>query len=88
MLLSITLTIRTDEQTRDQLDRIAAALNRNRNWVINDALENYIELHRWQLEHIEKGVVAAEAGRMLSTEEVRARLEQHMAGREAAQRRS
>lgn len=77
--MSVALSFRTEESTREELDRIAGVLDRNRNWVINQAIESYIDNYRWQLEHIEQGIKDAKAGRTFSTEQVRARLAQHMA---------
>ena len=72
--MSISLSFRTEEETRDQLDQIATSLDRNRNWVINEAIENYLELYKWQLEHIEQGIRDSERGRTFTTQEVRARI--------------
>ncbi len=44
---------------RKKLDQIAAAFGTNLSSVINDALDHYIDLHEWQLAHIQKGVTAA-----------------------------
>ncbi len=71
--MSISLTFRTEENKRDQLDRVAGSLDRNRNWVINEAIDSFLELYRWQLAEIEKGIADHEAGRTHSLEEVRAR---------------
>jgi predicted transcriptional regulator len=72
--MSISLSFRTEENTRQQLDQVAESLDRNRNWVINAAIENYLDLHRWQLEHIEQGIRDSDEGRTHSTAEIRARL--------------
>lgn len=72
--MSIALSFRTEQNTRDQLDRIAESLQRNRNWVINEAIAAYLDLHRWQLKHIEQGLRDAEASRTYSTAQVRARM--------------
>jgi predicted transcriptional regulator len=76
--MSIALSFRTEESTREELDRIAGVLDRNRNWVINQAIESYIDTYRWQLEHIGQGIKDSSAGRTFSTEQVRARLAEHM----------
>lgn len=72
--MSIPLSFRTEQTTRDELDRIAESLNRNRNWVINEAILAYLDLYRWQLEHIEQGLRDIEEGHTYSTAQVRARL--------------
>ena len=69
--MSIALSFRTEEATKQQLDACAEALGRNRNWVINDAVESYLEEQRWQSERIQK---ARASTKTYSTEEVRAHL--------------
>lgn len=77
---TVSLSFRTAETTRDTLDQIAKLVDRNRNWLINEAIENYLELHRWQIEQIEKSIRHTESGgRTYSTQEVRARLDKHIA---------
>lgn len=72
--MSVTISFRTEEQLRDDLDRVAGSLDRNRNWLINQALSRYLELHEWQVEQIRKGMADSDAGRTYSTAEVKARL--------------
>ena len=71
------MSFRTDGQTLRQLDAIAEKMDRSRGWVINDALEQYLDLRRGQIEEIKKGIVDSDAGRTYSAEEVRA----HFAGK-------
>jgi predicted transcriptional regulator len=61
-----TLTVRIGAETRDALDAIAANLDRDRSYVVNEALEGYIELHRWQIEHIRQGLREADAGKFMT----------------------
>lgn len=76
--MSVTISIRADEETLKALDKIAKSLDRNRNWLINEAIQNYLELHHWQIEQVERGVADAEAGRTLSHEQAKKRiLERH-----------
>ena len=70
------ISFRTAESTRDELDQIATSLGRDRTWVINDAIESYIEFRRWQQAEIEKGIADSDAGRVLTVEQVRERLAQ------------
>lgn len=72
--MSVSLSFRTEESTREELDQIAKSIDRNRNWLINEAIENYLELYKWQMNHIEEGIRASDEGRTYSTEQVRAML--------------
>ena len=80
---TISLSFRTEESTREELDRIASALDRNRNWLINEAIAGYLELHRWQIEHIERGMAENDAGKGYTLAEVR----DHFAKRAATDRK-
>ena len=75
---STTISVRADESLVADLDQLADALDRNRNWVINEAIANYVELQRWQLQQIQKGVADSDAGRTVPHKQVRARMERLM----------
>jgi predicted transcriptional regulator len=66
-----TMTVRIEKETRDALDTIAETLDRDRSYVINDALNAYIETNRWHIEHIEQGLREANAGKFISEIEVK-----------------
>ncbi|HZS48757.1 MAG TPA: CopG family transcriptional regulator [Blastocatellia bacterium] len=67
-----TISFETDEQKLSALDTIAAALNRDRTFVINDAIDTYLQIHQWQIEEIKKALAEADAGKFASTEAVEA----------------
>lgn len=69
--MSISLSFRTEEDKRAQLDQLADTLDRNRNWVINEAIDAYLDLHKWQLEEIEKGIAATDVGRSYTHEQMK-----------------
>jgi predicted transcriptional regulator len=75
------MSVRTDEAIVEKLDQIAESLDRNRNWVINDAISKYIEMHEWQLSEMKKGRADTDAGRTISTDELRARIAKRHAAR-------
>ncbi len=72
--MSISLSFRTDEQIKEKLDRAAKAQDRNRNWVINEAIQSYLELHQWQLAEIDAGIADSNGGKGYTTAELRSRL--------------
>ena len=67
------MTVRIQSETRDALDAIAETLDRDRSYVVNEALEAYLQTHRWQIEHIEQGLREANAGKFVSKAEVKKR---------------
>ena len=62
----------TPADKRKRLDHIAEAFGKNLSALINEALDNYIDLHEWQLAHIRKGVKAARRGDFATDAEVKA----------------
>jgi predicted transcriptional regulator len=65
-----TLTFETDSEKRVALDRIARATRRDRSDVLNAAIEAYLAVHDWQIEHIEQGLREADAGDFAGSDEV------------------
>lgn len=72
--MSITLSFKTDPARKELLDQVAKAQDRNRNWVINQAIHAYLELHEWQLGEIDAGIAESDAGKGYTTTQLRARL--------------
>ena len=65
------MTVRVEPRTRKVLDGIAAALERDRSYVVNEALKAYIDIHQWQIDHIRQGLREANAGKFASEDEVK-----------------
>ena len=66
-----TITVRLDSEKREALDAIAEVADRDRSYILNEAIDAYLDTHRWQVEHIRKGLRQARAGRFASEKEVR-----------------
>jgi predicted transcriptional regulator len=66
-----TVTFRVDKDTRKTLDVIAASIDRDRSYVLNEAVKAYVDAHQWQVEHIMRGVKQADAGKFASEAEVK-----------------
>jgi predicted transcriptional regulator len=67
-----TLSFRTDEDIRDRLDRLAGTRQRDRSFLINEAIEQYLELSDWQEAQIRAGIEEADRGEFATEEEVEA----------------
>jgi RHH-type rel operon transcriptional repressor/antitoxin RelB len=67
-----TVTFRMDSEKTEALDAIALAADRDRSYVLNEAVENYIELRRWQMGHIRAAGGQAEKGQFVSAADVAA----------------
>ena len=66
------ITFRLDSEKRAALDSIAVGLDRDRSYLINEAITLYLEMHQWQIEEIQSGIAEADAGDFATEEEVNA----------------
>ena len=69
-----TITIRTESNTVKKIGAIARAMDRSRNWVIEDALKQYIDQQAWYLEGIQQAQASLEAGKGIPHEELMAEI--------------
>ena len=65
-----TISFRAVAETIEKLDSLAAAQDRPRSYLINEAIANYIELYAYQDALVRKGLEDLRAGRVVSHEEV------------------
>lgn len=65
-----TVTFRLDEAKKKALDAIALGLDRDRSYILNEAVAAYLDVHQWQIEHIKEGLRQANAGHFASEAEV------------------
>jgi predicted transcriptional regulator len=68
--MTAAFTVRLDEAVAHALDRLAEKTDRSRNWLVNQAVQDYVTVNAWQLEKIEAGIAAADRGDFASDEEV------------------
>jgi len=69
-----TISFRASAAKIDELDELAAAQDRPRSYLINEAISNYIELHAYQDALVRQGLTEMRGGRVISHEQVVARL--------------
>lgn len=56
------VTVRMPPEVTEKLERIAERLDRSRNWVINEAIERYLDVYDWQTTRIAERLDQAEHG--------------------------
>lgn len=63
-------SVRTDSSTVRKLDELAKQQDRSRNYIVNEAINQFLELHAWQEERIREGIEAADQGRFVERAEM------------------
>ena len=59
-------SVRTDTKKVKQLNKLAKQQDRSRNYIVNQAIDQLLELHAWQDERTRAGIKAAENGKFVS----------------------
>jgi predicted transcriptional regulator len=70
-----TITIRTNPELAEKIAAIASAMERSRNWVIEEALKQYVEAQVWQIEGIKAAIASLDKGDGIPHEQVMAEAE-------------
>ncbi len=65
-----TVSFRADAKKVQALDALASVQDRDRTYVINEALDNYLDLQRYHMRLIEEGIREADAGEVVDHSEV------------------
>lgn len=66
-----TLTFRIEPGTKAALDTLAVALDRDRSYIINEAVDAYLDTQRWQIAHIKQGMKQADEGKFVSDRQMK-----------------
>jgi predicted transcriptional regulator len=65
-----TITVRADPEISAKIAALAQVMDRSRNWVIEEALKQYIETQAWQIEGIKQAQASLAQGEGIPFDEV------------------
>lgn len=60
-----TISFRLDSEKLAELDALANATDRDRTYLLNEAVTTYLDVQQWQLEQIKAGIAEADAGKLM-----------------------
>lgn len=66
-----TVSFRISPDTVESLDELAESMDRDRSYLLNEAVENYLRLNEHHIKLIRKGLRAAEEGKLVSHADVK-----------------
>jgi predicted transcriptional regulator len=75
MAATVSISTRVSEQVRDEVDQLAQALDRDRGWVIEQAIRRYLEEEAQFIAAVQRGQADARAGRVTEHDEFMAELD-------------
>lgn len=61
MLKAASLTVRVKPETRIRLDNLARVTRRSKSYVIEEALEQYLDVNEWQIRGIQDALIEADS---------------------------
>ena len=73
-------SVRADSKKVRQLDKLAKQMDRSRNYIVNQAIDQLLELHAWQDERVKEGLRAADEGEFVSSAEMEKLFDKHRGG--------
>jgi predicted transcriptional regulator len=65
-------SIRLPDELREKIEGLARATGRSKSFLMQEAIEHYVENEAWQLARIEEGIQADDAGEHVPTAEMEA----------------
>jgi predicted transcriptional regulator len=69
---SLPVSVRLAPELNQQVADIAAALDRPKSWVIEQAIKDFVAVQAWHLAAIDEGIQDADAGRVVPHDDVAA----------------
>ena len=70
--MSVTMTIRLDDDIKDRLDGLAEATQRSKSFLAAEAVRVYVETNEWQVAETHAALKEADAGEFASDADVEA----------------
>ncbi len=67
-----TISFRLESDKVSALDTLANSLDRDRSYLLGEAVQAYLDTQQWQLEQIRAGIAEADAGRVVDHRRVKA----------------
>ncbi len=70
MSKTLPVSVRLPPELNQQVADIAQALDRPKSWVIEQAIKDFVAVQAWHLAAIDEGIRDADAGRVVSHDDV------------------
>ena len=72
------VSFKLETNTKRRLEALAAATRRTKTFVLEEAINHYLDLNEWQIKSIEEGLEDARAGRIITHETLLAKWERRV----------
>ena len=72
------ISVRVSPDIAERLQRLGQLTNRSKSYLAAEALEEYLDLHEWQVQAIQEGIEEVNRGEVLSLEAVKQEWKQRL----------
>ena len=72
-------SVRLDDDTLARVGQMAEAMDRPRAWLMAEAIKQYVSREEWFIREVEKGLQAADEGRLVDHAEIKSKWERKRA---------
>ena len=66
-----TISFRLESDQLSALDALADSMDRDRSYLLSEAVRAFLQTQQWQLQQIEAGIADADAGRVVDHQKVK-----------------
>lgn len=70
MTQTVPISLRVSEAKAREIEALAKATDRSKSWLLEQALDAYLETQSWQIARIERGLAEIERGEAVAHEDV------------------
>ena len=67
----VKISFRLASKKVGDLDAMAETMNRDRSYLLNEAVEAYLDVQQWQIEQIKASIRQADEGKLIEHKQVR-----------------
>jgi RHH-type rel operon transcriptional repressor/antitoxin RelB len=71
MQQSTLVTVRVKPEVAIRLEKLATSMDRSKSWLAAEAIEEYLDIHEWQIQAINEGIAAADRGETVNFDEIK-----------------
>lgn len=75
---SAVMSLRLKPELGSRIEKLASAVDRPKNWIVEQALEEYLDRESWQVAQVKQGIAEADAGDFASEAKVAAFKRKHL----------
>lgn len=74
----VLVSVRVSQDIASRLEKLAQNMDRSKSYLAAEAIEDYLDIHEWQVQAIKEGIKAADRGELTSLENVKKKWERKL----------